>query len=78
VDTKTDAYIRRAFNEEIPNTTKIIVAQRIASIQDSDRIVVLNEGKIDGIGTHEELMAQNAIYQEVYASQMKGGAVDEK
>lgn len=78
VDTKTDAYIRRAFNEEIPNKTKIIVAQRIASIQDSDRIVVLNEGKIDGIGTHEELMAQNAIYQEVYASQMKGGAVDEK
>ena len=78
VDTKTDAYIRRSFAEEIPDTTKIIVAQRISSIQDSDRIVVLNEGKIDGIGTHEELLENNAIYKEVYESQVKGGTISEE
>ena len=78
VDTKTDAYIRRSFAEEIPDTTKIIVAQRISSIQDSDRIVVLNEGKINGIGTHEELLANNAIYKEVYESQVKGGTISEE
>ena len=78
VDTKTDAYIRRSFTEEIPDTTKIIVAQRISSIQDSDRIVVLNEGKIDGIGTHEELLENNAIYKEVYESQVKGGTISEE
>ena len=78
VDTKTDAYIRRSFVEEIPDTTKIIVAQRISSIQDSDRIIVLNEGKIDGIGTHEELLASNIIYKEVYESQVKGGTISEE
>lgn len=78
VDTKTDAYIRRSFSQEIPNTTKIIVAQRISSIQDSDRIIVLNEGKIDGIGTHEELLENNAIYKEVYESQVKGGTIIEE
>ncbi|HHX61463.1 MAG TPA: ABC transporter ATP-binding protein [Epulopiscium sp.] len=78
VDTKTDAYIRRSFAKEIPNTTKIIVAQRISSIQDADRIVVLNEGKIDGIGTHKELLENNHIYREVYESQVKGGTMNEK
>lgn len=72
VDTKTDALIRKAFREEIPNTTKIIIAQRISSIEDADKIVVLNEGRIDGIGTSEELLKTNKIYQEVYESQMKG------
>ena len=78
VDTKTDAYIRRSFAQEIPDTTKIIVAQRVSSIQDSDRIIVLNEGKIDGIGTHEELLVNNAIYKEVYDSQVKGGTISEE
>ena len=78
VDTKTDAYIRKAFIEEIPNTTKIIVAQRISSIQDSDRIIVLEEGKIDGIGTHDELLKNNKIYKEVYDSQVKGGTIVEE
>lgn len=78
VDTKTDAYIRRSFAQEIPDTTKIIVAQRVSSIQDSDRIIVLNEGKIDGVGTHEELLANNAIYKEVYDSQVKGGTISEE
>lgn len=78
VDTKTDAYIRKAFIEEIPNTTKIIVSQRISSIQDSDRIIVLDEGKINGIGTHEELLENNIIYKEVYDSQVKGGTIVEK
>jgi ATP-binding cassette subfamily B protein len=78
VDTKTDAYIRKAFIEEIPNTTKIIVSQRISSIQDSDRIIVLDEGKINGIGTHEELLENNIIYKEVYDSQAKGGTIVEK
>lgn len=78
VDTKTDAYIRKAFIEEIPNTTKIIVAQRISSIQDSDRIIVLDKGKINGIGTHEELLKNNMIYKEVYDSQVKGGTIVEE
>ena len=76
VDTKTDALIRKAFREEIPNTTKIIIAQRISSIEDADKIIVLNEGKIDGIGTSEELLKTNEIYKEVYESQMKGGDED--
>jgi ATP-binding cassette subfamily B protein len=73
VDTATDARIRRAFREEIPGTTKIIIAQRISSVQDADRILVLDDGKINGLGTHEELLATNAIYQEVYNSQTQGG-----
>lgn len=77
VDTKTDAKIRQAFKEEIPNTTKIIVSQRVSSIQDADKIIVLDEGKINGIGTHEELLANNQIYQEVYESQVKGGRISE-
>ena len=78
VDTKTDAQIRRAFREEIPNTTKIIIAQRISSVEDADRILVLDNGHIDGIGTHEELLKNNLIYQEVYESQVKGGNEDEE
>ena len=77
VDTKTDAMIRKAFREEIPETTKLIIAQRISSIQDADRIIVLEEGKIHGVGTHEELLASNSIYRDVYESQMKGGTDDE-
>ena len=76
VDTKTDALIRKAFREKIPNTTKIIIAQRVSSIEDADKIIVLNEGKIDGIGTSEELLKTNEIYKEVYESQMKGGDED--
>ena len=72
VDTKTDALIRKAFREEIPNTTKIIIAQRITSIEDADKIIVLNDGRIDGVGTSEELLKTNQIYREVYESQMKG------
>lgn len=72
VDTKTDALIRKAFKETIPNTTKIIIAQRISSVEDADRIIVLNDGKIDGFGTHDELLASNVIYREVYESQVKG------
>ncbi len=72
VDTKTDALIRKAFGEAIPDTTKIIIAQRISSVQDADRIIVLNDGKIDGFGTHEELLKTNEIYHEVYESQVKG------
>jgi len=71
VDTKTDALIRKAFIEEIPNTTKLIIAQRIASIMDADKIIVMDAGKINAIGTHEELMKSNQIYQEVYYSQNK-------
>ena len=73
VDTKTDALIRMAFREEIPNTTKIIIAQRISSVEDADLILVLDDGKINGMGTHEELLANNEIYREVYESQQKGG-----
>ena len=73
VDTATDAKIRKAFREEIPGTTKIIIAQRISSVQDADRILVLENGRIDGLGTHAELLATNAIYQEVYNSQTQGG-----
>jgi len=72
VDTKTDALIRQAFKETIPHTTKIIIAQRISSVEDANRIIVLNDGKIDGFGTHEELINSNDIYREVYESQVKG------
>ncbi|ERK29436.1 ABC transporter ATP-binding protein [Clostridium intestinale] len=77
VDTKTDALIRKAFIETIPNTTKIIIAQRISSVQDADKIIVLNDGIIDGFGTHEELLENNNIYKEVYESQVKGADKDE-
>ena len=73
VDTATDAKIRKAFREEIPGTTKIIIAQRISSVQDADRILVLENGQINGLGTHAELLATNVIYQEVYNSQTQGG-----
>ena len=73
VDTATDAKIRQAFREKLPGTTKIIIAQRISSVQDADRILVLDNGRIDGLGTHEELLATNKIYQEVYTSQTQGG-----
>ena len=73
VDTATDAKIRQAFREKLPGTTKIIIAQRISSVQDADRILVLDNGQIDGLGTHEELLATNKIYQEVYTSQTQGG-----
>ncbi len=79
VDTATDSKIRRAFREEIPDTTKLIIAQRISSVQDADRIIVMEEGRIDGFGTHEELLAGNEIYREVYESQTQGGGdFDEK
>ena len=77
VDTKTDALIRKAFREEIPNTTKIIVAQRISSVEDADKIIVLDDGKISGIGTHDELLKNNEIYKEVYTSQVKGAGSNE-
>ncbi|MBR1628770.1 MAG: ABC transporter ATP-binding protein, partial [Lachnospiraceae bacterium] len=76
VDTATDAKIRKAFRETIPGTTKLIIAQRISSVQDADRIVVLDEGKVNGIGTHEELLETNAIYRDVYESQTGGGTAD--
>ena len=76
-DTKTDALIRKAFREEIPDTTKIIIAQRVSSIEDADQIIVLDDGKIAGVGTSEELLKTNAIYREVYESQVKGGEEDE-
>lgn len=79
VDTATDAKIRKAFREEIPDTTKLIIAQRISSVQDADRIIVMDEGRIHGFGTHEELLENNEIYREVYESQTKGGGdFDEK
>ena len=77
VDTKTDAMIRKAFREEIPDTTKIIIAQRVSSVEDADMIIVMDDGKINGIGTSEELLKNNAIYREVYESQVKGGNEDE-
>ena len=77
VDTRTDALIRKAFREDIPNTTKLIISQRISSIEDADRIIVMNDGKICGIGTHDELLKSNAIYQEVYETQKKGDDDDE-
>lgn len=78
VDTATDAKIRKAFAEEIPNTTKLIIAQRISSVMNADRIIVLNNGIVDGFGTHDELMASNEIYRDVYESQTKGsGDFDE-
>ena len=78
VDTKTDSLIRSAFKEAIPNTTKIIIAQRISSIEDADKIIVLDDGKINGFGTHDELLKTNEIYKEVYNSQMKGAGTDER
>ena len=77
VDTHTESLIRGAFATDIPDTTVFIIAQRISSVKDADRIIVLDDGRISGIGTHEELMASNAIYQEVYESQTKGGDFDE-
>ncbi len=77
VDTKTDASIRRAFAEKIPDTTKIIIAQRISSVQDADMIVIMNEGKIAAVGKHEDLLANNLIYKEVFESQRKGGEDNE-
>lgn len=76
VDTKTDAIIRQAFREEIPDTTKFIIAQRIPSVQDADHILVLDDGHISAYGTHEELLKTSQIYQEVFASQQKGGEED--
>lgn len=78
VDTKTDAIIRDGFKKFIPETTKIIIAQRVSSVQDADQIIIMNNGSIEAIGTHEELLASNSIYQEVYYSQNKGGEQDEK
>ena len=75
VDTKTDAMIRKAFREDIPDTTKFIIAQRISSVQDADRIIVLNEGQVVDFGSHDQLMKTSEIYRDVYESQMKG--VDE-
>lgn len=77
VDTKTDYLIRKAFREDIPEITKIIISQRISSIQDAQRIIVLDDGKISGVGTHDELLKNNSIYQEVYETQVKGGAENE-
>ena len=76
VDTKTDRLIQDALKHEIPETTKIIIAQRISSVEDCDRIIVMDDGKIDGIGTHDELVKNNKIYREVYDSQMKGSDID--
>lgn len=78
VDTKTDAIIRNGFKKFIPETTKIIIAQRVSSVQDADQIIIMNNGSIEAIGTHDELLASNPIYQEVYYSQNRGGEQDEK
>ena len=78
VDTKTDALIRRAFAEEIPNTTKIIIAQRISSVEHADKIIVLDGGKIESVGNHEELLSKSPIYKEIYESQTKGAQEDEE
>ena len=77
VDTKTDALIRMGLKNSLPNTTKIIIAQRISSIEDADKIIVMDNGKINQIGTHKELLESNSIYQEVYDSQVKGGMHNE-
>lgn len=77
VDTKTDAKIRQGFKEFIPETTKLIIAQRVSSVQDADKIIVMDNGSISGWGSHEELLRSNPIYREVYESQMKGGEDDE-
>jgi ATP-binding cassette subfamily B protein len=73
VDTRTDAAIRRAFREEIPDTTKLIIAQRVASVQDADMIIILDNGQVSAVGNHEQLLATSKIYQEVFYSQQKGG-----
>ena len=79
VDTATDAKIRRAFSEEIPGTTKLIIAQRISSVQDADRIIVMEDGQIQCFDTHEHLLETNEIYRDIYESQTKGGGdFDEK
>ena len=77
VDTKTDSLIRKAFKEEIPNTTKFIIAQRLSSIEEADKIIVMDNGKVNAVGTHEQLLKENEIYKEVYYSQNKGGMTDE-
>ena len=76
VDTKTDSLIRKAFSEEIPDTTKLIIAQRISSVQDADKIIVLDEGVVNAFGTHEELLKTCDIYKEIFESQTKGGSLD--
>jgi len=73
VDTRTDAMIRQAFREEIPGTTKLIIAQRVSSVQDADMIIILDNGQVSAVGTHEQLLEKSSIYQEVYHSQQKGG-----
>ena len=78
VDTKTDAKIRKAMREFIPETTKIIIAQRTSSVEDADKIVVMNGGRIDAVGTHSELLKNNAVYREIYTSQNKAGDSDEE
>ena len=77
VDTKTDSLIRKAFAEEIPDTTKLIIAQRISSVQESDRIIVMEQGQVVGFGTHEELMKDNEIYRDIYELQQKGADKNE-
>ncbi len=76
VDTRTDALIKKAFAEKIPNTTKLIIAQRVSSVQDADKIVIMENGEIDDVGTHDELLSRNEIYKEIYYSQVKGGEED--
>ena len=77
MDTKTDSLIRKAFAEEIPDTTKLIIAQRISSVQDADRILVLDQGAVVGFATHEELLKDNDIYRDIYELQQKGADFDE-